>query len=194
MNEQNKANLVDVEFLAKFYRVEERTIQLWAKEFSEELQIEVRLSKGEYDFVKFVHAKNLHYENTIKKLEMGDVTLYAAQRENWLLRNEEKKLDLAKKRNENIDREIISIAWKSEVHLFGKSMRALPGLIATMIPDVSTYEGRFNTASKHTKEILDELSNTEIIETEERLERELDELENKSSVILNGQKESQEEG
>ena len=192
MNEQNKANLVDVEFLAKFYRVEERTIQLWAKEFSEELQIEVRFSKGEYDFVKFVHAKNLHYEDEIKKLELGDVTLYQAQKDNWILKNEEKRLDLAKKRNENIDREIIMIAWKSEVHLFGKSMRALPGLIATMIPDTSTYEQRFLITSKHRDEILIELSTTEIIETEERLERELDDIENKN-IIADGGKQSQED-
>lgn len=190
--ENNKTNIVDVEFLAKFYRVEERTIQLWAKEFAEDLQIEVRYEKGEYDFVKFVHAKNLHYEKTIQKLELGDVTLYQAQKDHWLLRNEEKRIDLANKRNENINREMVAMAWKSEVLLFGKSMRALPGLLATMIPDQSDYQQRFNIVQKHTKEIMEELSTTEIIEVEEKLESELEgfdskEIKNEELTINNGE-------
>lgn len=175
-----KANIVDVEFLAKFYRVDERTIQNWAKEFEENsaINIPVRYEKGQYDFVKFVHAKNLHYEQTIKKLELGDESLYELQKEYQRLRNKEKALDVANKENENINRELVSLAWKSEVHLFGKSIRALPGLLATMIPDESTYELRYNVTRKHTYEILNEIANTEIIDTEQKLERELEGFDN----------------
>lgn len=184
MNEQTKANLVDVEFLAKFYRVDERTIQNWAKEFEENTQINipVRFDRGQYDFVKFVHAKNLHYEITIRRLELGDESLYELQKEYQRLRNEEKLIDVANKKNENINRDMVALAWKSEVALFAKSIRALPGLGATMIPDESTYEQRYQAIDKHCKEILDELASTEIIETEEKLERELEGFDNQKEI------------
>lgn len=183
-----KANIVDVEFLAKFYRVEERTIQNWAKEFEENpaINIPVRFEKGQYDFVKFVHAKNLHYESTIKRLELGDETLYELQKEYQRLRNKEKTIEVANKENQNIDKELVTLAWKSEVHLFGKSLRALPGLLATMIPDESTYEQRYNVTRKHTSEILTELSTTEIIETEQKLEGELEGYDNQKENNTEG--------
>ena len=60
--------------------------------------------------------------------------------------------------------------------LFGKSLRALPALLATMIPDQSTYDTRYQVNKKHTDEILNELSAAEIIETEKNLESELSKL------------------
>jgi len=173
-----KANIVDVEFLAKFYRVDERTIQNWAKEFEEDLSLTVKYERGEYDFVKFVHAKNLHYEAVIKRLEIGDVSKYELEKELIKKRLIKEDITIANLQNQNIDKELVTLAWKSEVFLFGKSLRALSGLLATMIPDESTYEQRYQVAQKHINEILQEISSTEIIDTEQKLELELTDFDN----------------
>ena len=192
--EDSKAIIVDVEFLAKFYRVDERTIQNWTKEFEDnsQINISVRYDRGQYDFVKFVQAKNLHYELTIKRLELGDETLYELQREYQKLRNEEKRIEILNLKNKNIDREFVMLAWRSEVSLFAKSIRAVPGLGATMIPDESTYEHRYQVIDKHCKEILDELSRAEIIELEEKLEYELSAYD--SAIVANEAEQFQKEG
>lgn len=182
--EANTSNLVELEFLSKFYNCDVRTIQNWAKYFQESYNIEVRYEKGLYDFVKFVHCKNRHYEEEIKRLEIGDVTKYELEKDLLRQRIREKDILLGELENTKIDIELIGISWLSEVYLFGKSIRGLPGLLATMIPDVSTYEIRYQISNKHVNEILQEISSTEIIETEKKLEKQLSEIENVSQDTI----------
>lgn len=178
-----KANIVDVEFLAKFYRVEQRTIQLWTKEFAEDFQIEVRYEKGEYDFVKFVHAKNLHYEKTIQKLELGDVTLYELQREYQRLKNEEKKIQVKTLNDQTIDIETVRIVIMEQAYLFGKSMRGLKTILSKMMPDITTYDQRYQINDKYIDEALNQIAKDEIIGSQEQLERELDNVDEEENKI-----------
>ena len=175
--ETKTVNTVELEFLSKFYNCDPRTIQNWASQFNSNYGIEVRYEKGLYDFVKFVHCKNRHYEDEIKRLEIGDATKYELEKDYLKERIKEKRIIVGELENQKIDIELVIISWLSEVYLFGKSIRGLPGLLATMIPDVSTYEIRYQISNKHVSEILQEISSTEIIETEQKLENQLNSFE-----------------
>lgn len=186
-----KANIVDVEFLAKFYRVEERTIQNWANEFKDDFSLEVRYERGEYDFVKFVHAKNLHYEALIKRLEIGDISKFELEKELIKKRLIKEDIVIANLQNQNINIELVDVAWKSEVAHYAKSMRGLKSLLAQMIPDQSNYDQRYSISSKYIDEVLEQLANSRIIETEKNLERDLEVME--EAVIASEAKQSQED-
>jgi len=90
---------VNVEFLAGFYNCNERTIQLWASKWRE-INIEVTVERGLYDFEKFIKQKNQDYETKIEELEKGDATLYKLKQEHIKIVTKEKEQKLKKFRSE----------------------------------------------------------------------------------------------
>jgi hypothetical protein len=115
-----EANIVDVEFLAKFFSKDVRTIQLWSKDLGMPKE-----DRGKYDFIKVVRWRINFLEDKIEELEKGDATLYKLKQEYQQMMNEEKKMKIEKMREGLIDAVLVKLAWISEVKIISRSIDAL---------------------------------------------------------------------
>lgn len=169
-----------VSFLSEFFRRDERTIQLWVKEWEERYGINVRIDRGEYSFTKCCDCRIRDLEREIDRLEMGDENKYELEKINLRLRNEEKEIQLKKLRNDIVEIELVKMAWTNEVSIFKRAVQALPGILATRLEGVSEYSRRLKIITDETNQVLYQLSGMQIIEDELKTMDELDTYDQKA--------------
>lgn len=130
----NNSNLVDVDFLARFFNKDARTVQLWAK-----FDGMPKEERGLYDFVKCVRWRVAKLEEKIEELEKGDVTLYKLKQEYQKLQNEEKRLDLDKQQNNLLDAETVELVNVSFVKMIVRNLNSIgPRLNKNLNGDAKT--------------------------------------------------------
>lgn len=169
-------NNVDVNFLSIFFRVDVRTIQLWAKEWELKYGFQ-KLERGQYDFVRCVDCRIKDLESDLEEAKKGDVTKYELERINLQLRNERLAVEIRKENNELVDIEFVKQAWNNEIRIFIKSLQALPARLATLLEGKNTYQERFNAIQDEVNDIRTELSRMNIIEDEKKTEKYLTDVE-----------------
>lgn len=104
------SNSVDVEFLAKFFKKDIRTIQLWAKNEGMSKQ-----ARGRYDFIRCVRwrIEKLENENEIL-LTTGDKKLYEEKYKGEVIKNRDKELAYKTRLGKLIDRKSALRVWTNQ--------------------------------------------------------------------------------
>lgn len=169
-------NNVDVNFLATFFRVDVRTIQLWAKEWELNYAFQ-KEAIGRYDFVHSVDCRIRDLEKDVEEAKKGDATKYELEKINLQLRNERLSVEIRKENSELVDVDFVKQAWNNEVRIFVKSLQALPARLATLLEGKDSYQERFTLIQNEVSDIRTELSKMNIIEDEKKSEQLLSDIE-----------------
>jgi hypothetical protein len=135
--------IVDTEFLAEFFGVTERTIQLWAKDEKSPMP---KLERDEYDLIEVVKWRIKRLEAKLEELGQGDPTLYRIKIKGEELRNAERQLKYEKLLGKLVDINDVKIAWTNETATFRSNAG---GLVANLdikliglVPDEKRNEAR----------------------------------------------------
>jgi phage terminase Nu1 subunit (DNA packaging protein) len=169
-------NNVDVKFLAVFFRVDERTIQLWSKDWELKYNYK-KMIKGQYDFVKCVDCRIRDLEQDVEEAKKGDATKYELEKILLKERIENIQLQNSKDKNEVVEIEFVKQAWNNEVRTFIKSLQALPARLSTRLEGKTSYQDRFTLIQEELNDIRTELSKMNIIEDEKQTEQLLSNIE-----------------
>lgn len=169
---------VDTDFLAEFFDVNKRTIQLWAKDSINPMP---KNDRDEYNLIEVVKWRIKKLESKITEQEQGDPTLYRMKIEGEQLRNAERALKLQKLQGQLVDVAMVKVAWTNETALFrrnGESLKAnLDIALIGLVPEDKRDEAR-EMIRTEVRKYLEQLGELRLEEqSDEEVIQELNQLE-----------------
>lgn len=164
----NNGNIVDVQTLALFFEVDERTIQNWVKDNGAP-----RLERGEYDFLQFVKWRLNFLSNEIKVLQAGGDRKYTLETEKLAISNKRDMIKLKLLTKELVPIDLIRNAYIGDAIAYKTALDALKNKLFVILQLDDKQRRDVTKEFDETKEqIGTELRISEKEEIEEYLEDE----------------------
>lgn len=107
---------VTVQTLAGFFNRDERTIQLWVKEWESKYGL-IREVRGEYNFIKCIDCRLKDLVQKIEVLEKsGDERLYAHQIKAQIIKNKKAETDWRISVYQLVSKKNVLLLWSSQIN------------------------------------------------------------------------------
>lgn len=164
----DNTNLVDVDFLARFFGKDIRTVQLWAK-----LESMPKEDRGKYDFVKCVKWRIDKLEEKIDELEKGDVTLYKLKQEYQRMMNEEKDIMLKRLNESLVEKDLVELAYVSMIKML---VRNADSIVSRLTKKINGDAKTLSLIQEEIDEYKNLCANTPLNYFEEELEQQLNQV------------------
>lgn len=131
-------NIVNVEFLAQFFKKDVRTIQLWSQISEDNKNPMPKIERGKYDFIECVRWRIERLEEQLYIAEnSGDEKLHGLKVEGQRISNKERMLKLRKMMMELVPYDSARLAWLNETTIFRKNLLAVVPKICTAMESLA---------------------------------------------------------